>query len=126
MCIKIEQVFSLFQCEKILHFMRLSYKQLYSDDDTSIGVRKMYQEKSNIFAYYIVKALLLYKYDDFLMWCKNHNKNILQFNNLNAFYAFIRKTHNDPNFSEHLKKASSIQVSDFLKKTMRMTLLEIS
>ena len=116
-----------FQCAKILRFMGLSYKQLYSDDDASVGMRKMmYKEKSNIFAYYIVKALLLYKYDDFLLWCKKHNKNILQFNNLKAFYTFIGKTYNDPNFLEHLNRTSFLQVSDFLKKTMRMTLLEIS
>ena len=127
LCIKMEQIFSLFQCAKILRFMGLSYKQLYSDDDASVGMRKMmYKEKSNIFAYYIVKALLLYKYDDFLLWCKKHNKNILQFNNLKAFYTFIGKTYNDPNFLEHLNRTSFLQVSDFLKKTMRMTLLEIS
>ena len=123
-CIKIEQIFSLVQCVKILNFMGLSYNQLFNED--SVSRKYLYKEKTNVFAYYIMKSVLLYKYDDFLMWCKKNNKqNILQFEHLKAFYKFIEKHYQDHAFLEDLNKIDFIQMSNLLKKTMRMTLMEI-
>ena len=125
LCIKLEQIFSLFQCMKILKFMGLSYEHLYNNDN--ISRRYLYKEKSNIFAYYIMKAMLLYKCDDFLGWCKKHNKiSILQFHNLPAFYEFIEKHYKDSDFLEDLNKIKLLHMSNLLKNTMRMTLMQIA
>tara|TARA_Y100000817_G_scaffold163145_2_gene127429 strand:+ start:2455 stop:3645 length:1191 start_codon:yes stop_codon:yes gene_type:complete len=127
-CVRMEQIFSLFQCTKILNFMGLTYEQLYSNDENIIRTREiLYKEKSNIFAYYIVKALLLFKYDEFLIWCKQTNKeNILKIENIDAFFEFIKINYQDEDFLTQLNNAVRMKVSTFLRNTMRMTLMEIS
>ena len=70
-CMRFEQIFSLFQMVKILDFMGLTYPNLYNTDSISNGVRRyLFKEKTNVFACYIIKNLLLYNNTDFMMWCK--------------------------------------------------------
>ena len=120
-CIKFEQIFSLFQMVKILNFMGVEYKSLYRKDAISASVRKyLYKEKTNVFAYYILKCLLIFYYNDFVVWCnKNNNRfdifddndevySIMRFRrteqNLMSFLKFIEKKHNSISFLETLKK----------------------
>ena len=136
-CIRFEQIFSLFQMIKILDFMGLTYQNLYNNDGISNGIRHyLFKEKTNVFAYYIIKNLLLYNNADFMVWCKNNNDNLLTFKKtpdaLDAFIKFIVEKHQN---SKLLKDVSKIQ--SFLKKqkgspeynkltkTMRMSLCEI-
>ena len=133
-CIQFERIFSLFQLVKILHFMGISYKDLYENSSVSQIARKyLYKEKTNVFSYYIIKNLLLYHYSSFLKWCNNNNINTLRFdkydNNLNKFYTFIQQRYKD---NEYLNDIKSMRLHFGLKKknkkkiydTMRMTLCE--
>ena len=128
-----EQIFSLFQCVKILKFMNLNYDILYSNDKSDIQLKKMtYKENTNVYAYYILKLVLLIYYDEFIEWCDSNNINILLFNklpfNLNSFYVFIKNRYKSPGI---LKKINYIEeVYDklnstnlFLSKTLQMTLI---
>ena len=55
-------MFSLFQVNKILRVLNLVYNNLYDNDRVSKELRTyMYKENTNLFAYYIVKGILLYK-----------------------------------------------------------------
>jgi len=140
-CCRFEQIFSLFQMVKILDFMGLNYQNLFSNDSVSNGVRRyLFKEKSNVFAYYVIKNLLLYFNVDFLIWCKRHNNNLLTFNknssSLNSFLQFIDEKHQNKTFlkdiekmHEFLKKQKGHRAEpkhNKLTKTMRMTLCELS
>lgn len=139
-CIRFEQIFSLFQMIKILDFMGLKYPNLYSNDKVSLGVRRyLFKEKTNVFAYYIIKTLLLYKNIDFLSWCKEHNNNIMTFNKspgtLLSFLKFIEMNHNNGGFLNDVVKMNAFlkkmkgtfskPKDSFLTKTMRMSVCEI-
>jgi len=133
-CIQFERIFSLFQLVKILHFMGISYKDLYETDSVSLIARKyLYKEKTNVFSYYIIKNLLLYNYPAFLKWCNTNNINTLRFdkydNNLNKFYNFIHKKYKSDKYLDDIK---NMKLQFGLEKnknkkiflTMRMTLCE--
>jgi hypothetical protein len=65
--LKVEQAFSAFQCCKVLAHNGLSYRDICG---RSMG---RYNEKSNVFSYYILKSALLYHTGDFIDWCIAHN-----------------------------------------------------
>ena len=96
-CINYERVFSLFQCVKVLEHMGLTYENLISNDDISLSLKKLhYKENTNVFAYYIIKMVLLYFNNDFIIWCKKNNiNNIFNFikneKSLNKFMDFVKK-----------------------------------
>ena len=139
-CMRFEQIFSLFQMIKILDFMGLTYKNLYNNDNISNSIRRyLFKEKTNVFAYYIIKSVLLYNNADFLVWCKKHNNNLLSFNktnhNLDSFMQFIISTYKNPQFLRDIEKMhvflkkqkgnKSEPKYNKLTKTMRMSLCEI-
>lgn len=140
-CMQFEQIFSLFQMVKILDFMGISYPNLYNSDDASNSIRRyLFKEKTNVFAYYIIKNILLYNNIDFLIWCKNHNNNVISFNktsnNLEYFWQFILSSYNNENFLQDIKMMESILKKikgnyskpnhNILTKTMRMSVCEIN
>ena len=66
-----EKMFSLFQTVKILDYVNLTYNDITSNKFKSI---KNYKEKTNVFAYYILKSLWLFFDDDFLNIFMKNNK----------------------------------------------------
>lgn len=135
-----EKIFSLFQCVKVLDHMGLTYKNLIDKDEISNGLRLLYyKEETNVFSYYIVKAVLLYYKEDFMLWCKEKNKCAI-FNfaktqeNLDLFLFFLReKMVNDRIIKDmdmsmlflyKLKKKFTYPRKNSLLKTMRMTIVE--
>ena len=138
-CIQFEQIFSIFQTVKILGFMGIDYKSLYEKDAISASVRRyLYKEKTNVFAYYILKSLFLFFHIDFLTWCDKNNINLLRFNrnpkNLMNLTIFISYRYNSVDFINGLKKMTSYmkdlkidpdsKEQDFLRST-RMTAVEL-
>ena len=72
--LELERAFSLFQCNKILSFMGMDYKDLYEESEKSALLRRnLYREKTNVFAYYILSALFINNYFEFLNWCNINN-----------------------------------------------------
>jgi len=136
-CIYFEQMFSLFQCVKILQFMGIYYKTLYETDELSVKARKfLYKERSNIFAYYILKMVLIMNIDNFLSWCMSNNANIINFtktdSNLNLFYDFIKNHYNTPRLLNSIEKMYNVTKDNkknnhnIINKTLRMTVIEIA
>ena len=110
--IQYERIYSFFQLNKVLNYMGLTYKNLYSKDKTSAVLREtLYKENTNIFAYYVVKCILINNYNGFLSWCYDHNVgggggNIIQFSktqqNLFDFYSFIKKNYKTVSFENNV------------------------
>jgi hypothetical protein len=70
-----EQLFSIFQCCKVLDHNKMSYRNVCK------GEMQSYRENSHVFAYYIMKSALLYHIDEFIGWCISSNglKNVVSF-----------------------------------------------
>ena len=136
-CIQFERIFSLFQLVKILNFMGISYKHLYEKTEISDIARKyLYKEETNVFAYYIIKSILLFNYGSFLQWCDRNNINTLRFdlydNNINKFFTFIESNYKNKKFLDNYNKMRTFSHTnkeknayDPLFKTMRMTICEL-
>ena len=107
--IQYERIYSFFQLNKVLNYMGLTYKNLYSNDKTSEVLREtLYKENTNIFAYYVIKCILMNNYNGFLSWCYEHNgyENIIQFTktnkNLYDFCYFIKKNYKTKIFEDNV------------------------
>lgn len=138
-CIAFEEYFTLLQCVKVLNFMGLAYPYMYGDNKLSAKARLyLYKEKTNIFAYYIIKSIFLFNSYYFIMWCKRNNTNIINFdknkNNMNRLYNFIASHYKENKFLLRLEKINDeiielknkkLQNKNMLLKTMRMTLIEL-
>ena len=119
--IQIERLFSLFQCNKILNFLGISYQNLYETDNGShIARENLYKEKTNVFAYYIVTAFLLDNYVNVINWCNKNNLSCFKFNNsqrnLDLFYNLIEKSYKRNEFLKNLMCVSNY-ASKLNKKT---------
>jgi len=141
--IYLEINYSLFQMCKVLQFMGLSYRDLYSKDAKAKIVRNnLYKEKTSIFAYYIITFILMFHYQEFLQWCNENNLSLIAFKktngNLQKFCEFIEKKYkreallNAINMCclQHIKidknqKKNKKKDIHFLKNNLRMTLFEI-
>jgi hypothetical protein len=145
--IQLERLFSIYQCHKTLNFMGLKYKQLFKKDKASIAARNvLYKENTNVFSYFILTAIIMNKYCDFMDWCFNNNFTLFNFNktpnNLNHFLSHIKDCYLDPTFlnvlncveskTKALKKENHTQQSrekkhlnNILEHSMRMSIIEI-
>lgn len=139
--INFERLYSFFQLIKVLHFMGLTYNDLYSKDPHSKILREtMYKEKTNVLSYYVIKAILINNYQDFLFWCKTHNLSLLQFKktltNQKEYCKFIEKKYKTKNMLElvnttekffkqvQTKTTTSIN-KKFILSNLRMSICEL-
>lgn len=132
-----EVVFSLFQMNKILDHMGLDYEDLYKkEEENRLKRNYLYREDTNVFAYYIVKTVLLYHYDIFLEWCSDKNYNLIDFKkttkNVELFCEFIKKHYKKRDFLENYKKIGIVfdnlkekKGNKILNDTTKMSLLEM-
>lgn len=139
--VNIERVFSYFQVEKILTFMKLDYKELYEDNfESQVKRFVLYKENTSVLAYYILCSVLFNKFNDFIEWCIQNNRNQqipVQFNktpeNQTNFCEFLKKNHNDPSFlkiQSMIKKLNENNNTEALKysslrNTLRKSALEL-
>jgi hypothetical protein len=136
----LERTHCFFQCIKILQHMGLTYQNLYSDDEQSKKLRKLYKEQTSILSYYIINAVILNIYQEFLLWCKTNNRSdsILEFVKTKKqqmeFCDFVDKNyktevmmnriHCISGMFEHYKHTNKSN-SNYLLKNMRKSLMEI-
>ena len=90
--IRNEQLMSIFQIVKILDHMKMKYRELYIPNNP-------YNEKTNVFAYYFLKSVLMFHINEFIEWCHIHNGS-LQFKseNMKSFFEFIIQRFQSENY----------------------------
>jgi len=128
-----ESVFSIFQCVKVLNFMGLDYNIISNcNDENYIIVKKFYKEQTNVFAYYIIVAILIANFNNFILWCIDNNTNLFNFKKTNeaieSFVMFISKNYKNNdllNMIVNLEKRLENRRPDdeLLLTTMRMTVI---
>ena len=66
--LQLERVYSLQQCNNVLNYMNLSYRDLLMKGNNN------YKENSNVFCYYVIGAILMSDYYKFIQWCYKNNE----------------------------------------------------
>lgn len=96
----VERLFSIEQSQKLLQTMKLVYANLYKNTKQDKLLRnKFYQEddKTSAFAYYVLCGVFMNNYSEFMLWCNENNKGLLDFRNSNRsakdFLSFIRNNY---------------------------------
>ena len=137
--INFERTYSFFQLVKTLHFMGLTYKDLYSKNEPSKIVREnLYKEKTNVLSYYIIKTILMNNYQSFLFWCKTNNFSLLQFkktlSNQKEYCKFIEKNYKTQSMLNGINNAETFfnklhnktsNRQNYLLTNMRMSICEL-
>ena len=139
--INFERSYSFFQLVKTLNFMGLQYKDLYSKTNESTLLRNnLYKENTNVLSYYVIKTILMNKYQSFLAWCQNNNFSLLQFkkttSNLDKICEFIGKNYKSKTMLENVKQSEQFfsKIHNVKKKgiyhdqlilNMRMSICEL-
>lgn len=133
-----ERVNCFFQMGKVLAHMNIEYVDLHTDRT----LLDRYDEKSNVFVYYVITSILLNNYPQFIRWCDKNNNKLLQFNqteehqllfcsyiktnfNTDAMLDGIRcsKTLFNKTIANHKKTPSNKKIKTILE-TLRMSLCE--
>jgi hypothetical protein len=126
----IEQMFSLFQCAKVLNFYGLTYRDILQKSN-----KIHYKEKTSVFSYYILKSIVMFYYNDFIEWCYIHNNKSLEFtktqNNINQFFEFIKTRYNSDDFINSISifenwfsNQNQNENNTFILNTLRMSISE--
>ena len=132
--IQIERKFSLFQAAKILDYFDLNYVELFEKSAESERLRQTnYKESSEVFCYYILRALLLYHCNEFIEWvATNSSGGGIKFDET-KIQNFIRELIMPKyNQTKYVKAIDDVQSKHFdkppkdlfLKNNLRMTALE--
>ena len=116
---------------------------LYSNKNGSALLRNtLYKEQTSVLAYYVIKTILLTKYQSFLLWCENKHFSLLQFKKTaihqREFCEFIEKNYKNADMLQgiynaeflidKLKKVnqkSKKKEFEFLAQNMRMSVCEL-
>jgi hypothetical protein len=112
-CLKMEQIYSLFQMIKILKYNEISYNELYENNEKAKMKRIYnYKEYTPVFSYYILKCICMMNVGEFIEWSYITNRRSLSFTNhalsnieinMNLFVEFIKKRYNKTHFLRGIK-----------------------
>jgi len=97
--------FSIFQMIKVLKYMNLEYNDFIVNKKKSY---EKYKEKTNVFSYFIICAIMMNFYSDFLQWfyINNENNNIYNFkkdqNKILMFCNLIKNKYNNEIFLQNI------------------------
>jgi hypothetical protein len=140
-----EAAWRTFQMHKVLRFMGLTYSDLTSKSKKAELARaNLYREDTNVFSYYVITAILLVNYGDFLEWCSTNNGvgGNMSFQktdaNTVAFARFIVMLHSAQPTRKNIRDIGSKKCfnaildadgvtddSKWMSETMRMTVCEM-
>lgn len=135
--LQMERLFALAQVNKVLGFMGLTYENLHGFGEANAYLRKnMYREKTNVLSYYVISAIFLNSYYEFLTWCSTHNPNYMTFNvsetNLDDLVGLIEAGYTKDTFIDGLRCTKTLfankrkgAASEFLRRTTRMSAIEV-
>ena len=124
--LSIEQLHSIIQSTKILNHMNLTYNDLFL-------MKNNYNEKTNVFNYYILKTIMLHNCNNYIDFFNRNNSKLLNFNstpkNINLFIKFIigliknNKTIKLFKSGERLYRNGKKINNYYFNKSLRMTII---
>ena len=132
-----EQIFSVFQCNKVLSHIGINYNNFF---DLNLVVKyKLSSGGSyyyNVFVYYILKSIILVHINNYIEWIIIYNNNSLLFNisneiNEKKFYKLIETSVKSNNYNKIINNIyewttqSNIRDDSLIQNTLRMTLWEL-
>ena len=113
--------------------MGLDYNIISNCNDANyVIVKKLYKEQTNVFAYYIIVAILIANFNNFILWCIDNNTNLFNFKkeiaSVDSFVMFISKNYKNNDLLKMIvgleKRLENRAPNDeILLTTMRMTVL---
>ena len=112
--IRAERIFSLIQVNKILRYNNVKYNTLFKTNN-------IYREKTNVFAYYILKSIFLFNYYNFMVKCMKYNNNNYGVIHQKYIETFIDKYAKNRDYRKYLNKLNV----DYMNKSLRMTIIEL-
>jgi len=132
-CLELERLFAVYQMNKILSFMGLNYKDLYDKREKSAYLRQqLYKEDTHVFAYYVLTAIFLNDYKQFIEWCGETNEvngvgtHIMKFKcNEQSFSKMSAYISNIYNNKELLMVTQQVKTVDKNNNTTRMTVIDV-
>tara|TARA_Y100000816_G_C26105962_1_gene587775 strand:- start:2817 stop:4085 length:1269 start_codon:yes stop_codon:yes gene_type:complete len=134
--LQLERLFSIYQMQKILRFMGLTYANLRGTTDADIFLRKnMYREDTAVFGYYVLGGIVMSDFYGFLKWCGSNNPGFIQFHNTKgnkkSFGDFIESNVDDPVLlktfaciEKTMLSCKNKKATTLFKRTMRMSLID--
>jgi len=122
--IEIERCFAIYQCARVLHHYRLSYRDLLQGSLS-------YKEESPIMSYYIIKSCFHFFLDDFLHWCSITNRGSLQFRHtegtVKSYCGLYRGLYRNESYMtclDYILQMIRKGVPTVMNNTLRRTILE--
>ena len=131
-----ERHFAAFQTAKILYFFGFeNYEDFFNLNgfDQQQKIKSPYKQSSSILSYYILKAAVLFKINDFMDFCVQYNSHYgLKFiENTQSYQAFLKILLNsldNPEFKKVIKTSfkslEQLKKHDFMYTNLRMTCFE--
>ena len=120
---EVERLFSVIQAQKVLAYMNLTYNNVIERGSRLSA--NLYRENSNVFAYYILTAMLMNDPYTFLQFCSRINRKWIRFDNtlsaVKELENYIKLAHMDPTFIKNME--TNFQVKD---KGLRMSLIDVN
>jgi hypothetical protein len=118
---------SLEQMIKILKFFDINFEIITNKNKENITIcNHLYKENSSVFSYYVITALIINNYDNFMLWCNKNNNSFLKFKrtpgNIDKYINFIKKTSKTTHI---LKNINIIETSD-ISSSNKNTSLKMS
>tara|TARA_B110000495_G_C22382079_1_gene246829 strand:- start:34 stop:354 length:321 start_codon:yes stop_codon:yes gene_type:complete len=104
--------------------MGISYTDLYSSSQVATQIQQSYQEKSNVFCYYILVSILMNQYQDTIVWCHKHNDKLFNISvkDSHLFVDYIKKICKAESYLYNMEHLGRIYVDT--DRSLRMTLLD--
>jgi hypothetical protein len=112
--IRAERIFSLIQVNKILRHNNVKYSDLFVS-------KNRYRENTNVFAYFILKSILLFNYYNFMVKTMKHNNNNYTVINEKYIEQFIEKYSKNREYRKYLKRLNV----NYMTNSLRLTIIEI-
>lgn len=95
-----ERLWSVFQCGKVLHHYGLEYDDLFEKEIVYL------EKKTNVFSYFILRAIAMNNFNEFINWSDNNNSNIIVFvnnqENVKSYCNLLCKLSKTKKFKEEL------------------------
>ena len=110
---QVEIVHSIFQANKILKRFHSSF--------TSLREKKfLWKQKTHIYEYHVLKTILVFSFDKFIVWCRENNGlDLIPYTGSSyVFCDLIMESYNDTNFQEKVRRIKNRNNGDGLRMSI--------